>query len=91
MLAGPLVWTSWHAVPQQAGVWHSQPVVFEPDVLQFEYAADEQVYPHAVPLVQFAVATLSVPHATPQPPQLVVVVIGVSQPLLFGAAGSQSL
>jgi hypothetical protein len=36
MLEGPLVWMSSQSAPQQAGVLHSQPVVFEPALLQFE-------------------------------------------------------
>jgi hypothetical protein len=73
---------------QQVGVWHSQPPVFGAVVLQLEYPA-EHVYEHAVP-EQVAPVLFSVLQAAPHPPQLAVVVVGVSHPLAFGAPASQS-
>jgi hypothetical protein len=65
---------------QHPGVWHSQPVVLKPAVLQFEYPV-LQVYVHAVPL--HPGVPLSVPHLMPHAPQFAVV-IWVSQPSRLG-------
>jgi hypothetical protein len=46
-------------------------------------------YVHVPPLHP-ALRLCAVSHAIPHPVQLVVVSMGVSQPLLFGAAASQS-
>jgi hypothetical protein len=49
-----------------------------------------QVYEHAVPAGHVAPVVCCEPHATPHPPQFVAVVVGVSQPLAFGAVELQS-
>jgi hypothetical protein len=90
----PLLLVASHTLPQAPQfsvvfVWVSQPFVSGTAVLQLANPALQLPYEHVVPL-QVAPLLLVVSHAFPQPPQSVVVLVGVSQPLTFGALVTQS-
>jgi hypothetical protein len=81
-----------HALPQPPQlvvvlVGVSQPPVLGAVVTQSAQPA-EHAYEHVVPLHEGVPRVVS--HALPQPPQLAVVVVGVSQPTKFGASVTQS-
>jgi hypothetical protein len=79
----PSLCVVWQFAPQQAGVAHSHPSASVPlPELQSEWPA-VQVYEHALPL-QLAPDAFVVLQTTPQALQLVVVLVGVSQPSVSG-------
>jgi hypothetical protein len=92
---GTLLLVVSHALPQPPQllvvvIEVSQPLVFGAAVLQSAYPLAQPPRYVQEPPTHCAPALVSVSQALPHPPQLVGVVVGVSQPSRSGAAALQS-
>jgi hypothetical protein len=91
---GPTLWDVSHTLPQPPQLvvlvrLVSQPLVSGATLSQLAKPGSQLVYSHEVPL-QEAPTLCIVSHASPQPEQFVVVVVGVEQPAVLGGVGLQS-